>query len=145
MGFYLFPFSKTYFPVVSFCVNFHVCGLLTIGCSILIPLVSGFFPLEDEVGLGLCAASWLEDLVPSHSWADLDPFSLVVKAVSWHVFRGGCRLIMTLGILSGFNNFGARVVFSLDAFHFSPPCILAILPLLGYVTNVVVTRACTRY
>ena len=41
--------------------------------------------------------------------------------------------------------FGARAVFSMDACHLFPQCMLAVIPLIGDVTDVVVTRACTRY
>ena len=41
--------------------------------------------------------------------------------------------------------FGVRAVFSVDACCLFPQCILAIIPLIGGVTGVVVTRACTGY
>ena len=41
--------------------------------------------------------------------------------------------------------FGVRAVFSMDACHPFPQCMLAIIPLMGGVTDVVVTRACTGY
>jgi len=41
--------------------------------------------------------------------------------------------------------FGARAVFSMDVYLLFPQCKLAIVPLIGGVTGVVVTRACTGY
>ena len=41
--------------------------------------------------------------------------------------------------------FGARAVVSVDACHLFPQCMLAIIPLIGGVTVVVVARACTGY
>ena len=41
--------------------------------------------------------------------------------------------------------FGATVVFSIDVCHLFPQCMLTIIPLIGGVTDVVVTRACTGY
>ena len=55
LGFYLAPSSATYFFVISFCVNFFVCGLLSAGCRIMVLLASGVFPLMREVGPEACA------------------------------------------------------------------------------------------
>ena len=41
-----FPFS-----CVSFCLNFHVCGICSIGCRTVTPLASGVCPLVSEAGL----------------------------------------------------------------------------------------------
>ena len=41
--------------------------------------------------------------------------------------------------------FGASVVFIIDVCHLSPQCMLAIIPFIGGVTDVVRTRACTGY
>ena len=41
--------------------------------------------------------------------------------------------------------FGARAVFSVAGCHLFPQCMLAIIPLIGGVTSVVVTRACTGH
>ena len=41
--------------------------------------------------------------------------------------------------------FGVRAVFSMDACHVFPQCMLDVIPLIGGVTGVVVTRACTGY
>ena len=40
--------------------------------------------------------------------------------------------------------FGVRAVFSMDSCRVFPPCVLAIVPLMGAVTGVVVTRAYTK-
>ena len=41
--------------------------------------------------------------------------------------------------------FGVSAVFSVDVCYLSPQCMLAVIPLIGGVTVVVVTRACTGY
>ena len=41
--------------------------------------------------------------------------------------------------------FGERAVFCIDVCHLFTQCILAAIPLIGGVTDVVVTRACTGY
>ena len=40
MGFYLAPSSATYFSVVSCCLTYCVCGLLSAGCRVVVPLAS---------------------------------------------------------------------------------------------------------
>ena len=55
MGFYLIPSSAAYFSVVSFCLTFCVCGLLSAGCRIIVPLASGVCLRVDEFGPGACA------------------------------------------------------------------------------------------
>ena len=55
MGCYLVPLSETYFSAISFCLTFCVCGLFSAGCSIVVPLDSGVYPLVGEVGSGTCA------------------------------------------------------------------------------------------
>ena len=45
----------------------------------------------------------------------------------------------------GFIVVGVRAVCSKAACHLFPQCMLAIIPLIGGVTDVVVTRACTGY
>lgn len=42
------------------------------------------------------------------------------------------------------NIFGARAVFSMDVCHNFSQCVLAIIPLIGVLICVVVTKACTR-
>ena len=44
----------------------------------------------------------------------------------------------------GFILFGVKAVVNIDVWHLFPRCMLIIIPLIG-VTDVVVTRACTRY
>ena len=41
--------------------------------------------------------------------------------------------------------FNARTTFSMDASHLSPLCLLAVIPLIGDVTGVVLTRPCPGY
>ena len=41
------------------------------------------------------------------------------------------------------NIFGVRAVFSMDAYHIFLQCVLAVIPLIGGVISVVVTRAYT--
>ena len=63
-GFLLCSFAKYFsivyflyfsiFSIVSFCVTFSVCGLLSSGCRIIV-LASGVCPLVGEVGPGACA------------------------------------------------------------------------------------------
>ena len=50
---------------------------------------------------------------------------------------------VSLCSLCGFNIFGGSAVFSVDDCHVFPHCMLAIIPLIGGVTGVVVTTACT--
>ena len=45
----------------------------------------------------------------------------------------------------GLNFFGARAVFSIGVCHLFLQCMLSIIPLIGGVTDVVVTRACIGY
>ena len=44
-----------------------------------------------------------------------------------------------------FSFFGTRAVFSIDVCHLCPQCMLAVIPFMGGVTDVVVTRACPGY
>ena len=41
--------------------------------------------------------------------------------------------------------FGARAFFCMNVCHLFPQCMLAVIPLIGGVSDVVVTRACTGY
>ena len=70
--------------------------------------------------------------------------SVMVRAVSRGVFRGGCEFRKTLDHLHGYNILGARAVFNMDACHLFPHYVLAVIPLIGGVTDVV-TRACVGY
>ena len=54
MGFYLAPSSAKYFSVIPFCLTYSVCGLLSTGCRVVVPLASGVCPLVGEVGQGAC-------------------------------------------------------------------------------------------
>ena len=55
VGVYLVPFFATYFSIISLCLNFCVCGLLSTGCSTVVPLASSVCPLVGVVGPGACA------------------------------------------------------------------------------------------
>ena len=56
----------------------------------------------------------------------------------------GCFYVgASLCCLHKSNIFGMSAVFSMNASHFFPPCVLAIIPLIGGVTGVVVTPHCT--
>ena len=52
IGFYLAPSSATHFSVLSFCLTYHVCGLFSTGCRILVYLATSICPLVGEVGPG---------------------------------------------------------------------------------------------
>ena len=57
----------------------------------------------------------------------------------------GCFYVgLSLCSLHESNIFGVRAIFSMDAFHSFPQCVLAVIPLIGGVTGIVVTTACTR-
>ena len=45
--------------------------------------------------------------------------------------------------LCEFNIFGVRVVFGMNASHIFPQSVLAVIPLIGSVIGVVVSRACS--
>ena len=47
--------------------------------------------------------------------------------------------------LCEFSIFGVRAVFSMDACHVFPQCVLAVIPLIGGETAVVMIRDCTGY
>ena len=53
----------------------------------------------------------------------------------------GCPCVACLGLIF----FGMGAVFSIDACHVFPQCMFVLIPLIGGVTDVVVTRACTGY
>ena len=52
-----------------------------------------------------------------------------------------CPCVACMGLVF----FGVKAVFSVDACHLFPQCMLAVIPLTGGVTDVVLTRACTGY
>ena len=47
--------------------------------------------------------------------------------------------------LHGFNMFGVRIIFSMDACCLFSQCMLAIIPLIGGVSAVLVIRTCSGY
>ena len=55
VDFYIVPSFTIYFSVITFCITFCVCGLLSTGCRIVFPLACGVCPLVGEVGPGTCA------------------------------------------------------------------------------------------
>ena len=52
-----------------------------------------------------------------------------------------CLCVACMGLIF----FGARAFYSIDVCHLFPQCMLAIIPLIGGVTDVVVTRTCNVY
>lgn len=68
--------------------------------------------------------------------------SLEETKLSVVVLEGYFYVGVPLGSLHGFNIFGARAVFIMDACHAFPQCVLAIILLIEDVTCVVITRAC---
>ena len=59
------------------------------------------------------------------------------------VLKGSFYVGASLRSLHESNIFGVRAVFDMDACHVFPQCVLAVIPLIGGVIGVVVTRACT--
>ena len=50
MEFYLVPLSETHLSVISFCLIFCVCGLLSAGWRLIVPPASDICPLVGEIG-----------------------------------------------------------------------------------------------
>ena len=61
------------------------------------------------------------------------------------VFRGGCEFRMTLDCLCDVIFFDTRAVFIMESCHLFLQYIMVIIPLIGDVADVVLTRACTGY
>ena len=61
------------------------------------------------------------------------------------VLKGCFYVGVSLCSLCECNIFGAMSFYSMDAYHIFPQCVLTIIPLVGGVICVVVTRACTGY
>lgn len=61
------------------------------------------------------------------------------------VLKGYFYVEISLCSLHGFNIFGVGARASINAYHFFLQYILAIVPLIGGVTGIVVTTTCTRY
>ena len=100
LGFYLFPSSEPYFSAISFYLTFCVCGLLSIGCRVTVPLASGVCFLVGEFGSGAYAGFLVGGTGACPLVVDLGLVSLVGRAMSMGVFRGVCELSITLGSLS---------------------------------------------
>ena len=47
VGVYLIPSFATYFSVISLCLTFCVCGFLSTGCRIAVPLTSEYLPPDE--------------------------------------------------------------------------------------------------
>ena len=47
--------------------------------------------------------------------------------------------------LHGFNMFGVRIIFSMEACCLFSQCMLAIIPLIGDLSSLMVTRPCSGY
>ena len=58
--------------------------------------------------------------------------------LKWCFYVGGY-----LGRLRVSDIFGVRAVFGADASHVFPQSVLAVIPLIGYVVDIVVSRGCT--
>ena len=54
MEFYLVPLSETHLSVISFCLIFCVCGLLSAGWRLIVPPASDICPLVGEIGSEAC-------------------------------------------------------------------------------------------
>lgn len=100
-----------------------MCGLLTIGYSVLVPLISCVCPLVNKFGLEVCASFLVGGTDAFHGWVNLGLVSLLVRAVSQGMFIGGFGSVQLKAAC-----FGLIVVclfvlfFSLDACT-SFPCI----------------------
>ena len=92
-GFLSFSLICTNFSVISFHLTYCVCGLLSTGCRIIVPLASGVCPLVGEVGPGPSAGFLV-------GWAGACPLLGGAGAMSKGVFWGGCEISTTLGSLS---------------------------------------------
>ena len=58
-----------------------------------------------------------------------------------------CPCVTCIGLICflGFFFFGVRAVFGMDDCRLFPHCMLAVMPLIGGLTGVVVTLACPGY
>ena len=58
LRFYIVSLSGTYLSTISFCFTFFVCGLVSIGYRIIVPLASDVFPRWVRLVQGLVQGSW---------------------------------------------------------------------------------------
>lgn len=93
VGFYHVSSFAEWFSVVSFCLICWVWGLLSIVCKIVVPLISGVFPLWVELLQCLVTFSWLWGIVAVFWWMKLDLVSLKGSAMSSGVFGASVGLI----------------------------------------------------
>ena len=93
VGFYHVSSFAEWFSVVSFCLICWVWGLLSIVCKIVVPLISGVFPLWVELLQCLVTFSWLWGIVAVFWWMELDLVSLKGSAMSSGVFGVSVGLI----------------------------------------------------
>ena len=61
MGFYLAALSATYLSVISFHLIFCVCGLLSAGYRVVVPLASVVCPLLHGVGSEACVGCLVQN------------------------------------------------------------------------------------
>lgn len=83
--------------------------------------------------------------MPAHWQVELGLVPLLVRPMSGTTFRGGCEFRMTLDCLCDVIFFGTRAVFNMESCHLFLQYIMVIIPLIGDVADVVLTRACTGY
>ena len=89
-----------YSSVVSVCLTQCVCGLLSVGCSVIVPLVSVVCPLVVSLAQGACVGFLLGGTVVCTLVYGLGLFPLVGRAMSSCVLWGVCEFSRTLAILS---------------------------------------------
>ena len=85
-GFHLVLSSATYFSIVSFCLTFCVCDLLSAGCRIIVPLASGVCSLLGKVYPGACVGFLMGGTGACPLVVELGLVPLVGRAVSRGVF-----------------------------------------------------------
>ena len=110
--FFLVLSSGTYFFAVSFYLTSSVCGLLSTGFRLIAPLVSGFCPLVSEFDPGSCSGFLVWGTASLQWCVELGFVPQVGWTLSRGMFRGNCKLWMTLCSPSGFNIFLVKGLFS---------------------------------
>ena len=86
VSFYLVLSFAKFFSVVSFCITFCVCGLLSRSCRIIVPLASGVCPWWVRLLNGIVKVSFWEVLVPAFLWVELGLVPLMCRVMSRGVF-----------------------------------------------------------
>ena len=98
----------------------------------------------------------VESLFTPALWSSCNPAPLAFKAKCSGYSFSQCQTLrlsggglfyvgMSLCSLHGFNFFIVSTVFSVDDCHLFPQRMLAIIPLIGGLTGVVVNRVCSGY